>query len=207
MRIRVLALIVLLSLAPAGAADAKRRHHHKRGHHHARKHAAKPAPKPDPPKPDPAKPVKFDGGCDFSGTVTFTPAMTSTPQPTAQHALAPGTCSGTFVDRQGRTSTLDKAPVTYTAESSGSISCLSGTATGAGRLLFPGGSLAFNFSETRPGVAPVLRLTGKAGGELDGFATPSQSQDPAASIQDCNGTGMKSFALDMHFQATSPISG
>jgi hypothetical protein len=202
-----LALIVILALAPAGAADAKRRHHHKRGHHHTRRHAAKPAPKSDPAKPDPAKPVKFDGSCDFSGTVAFTPAMTSTPQPTVQHALAPGICTGTFVDGQGSTSTLDKAPVIYAAESSGSISCLDGTATGAGRLLFPGGSLAFNFSETRLVATPLLRLTGKAGGELDGFAAPSQSQDPAASVQDCNGSGMKSFALDMHFQATSPISG
>jgi hypothetical protein len=133
--------------------------------------------------------------------------MTSTPRPTAQHALAPGICSGTFADGQGRTSRLDKAPVIYAVESSGSISCLDGTATGGGRLLFPGGSLAFNFSETRLVATPFLRLTGKAGGELDGFATPSQSQDPAASVQDCNGSGMKSFALDMHFQATSPISG
>jgi hypothetical protein len=206
-RIRVLALIVILAVAPAGAADAKRRHHHKRGHHPTRKHVAKPAPTPEP-SPQPPKPSKFDGSCDLSGKVMLTPPLTNTPQPVSQHALALGSCSGTFTDGTGRTSALDKAPVTYAAESSAdAASCLDGTATGAGQLLFPGGTIAFGFSETRLVATPLLRLTGKAGGEMDALATPSPSVDPVAAVQDCNGSGLKAFAFDAHFQTTSPISG
>src|SRR5689334_18331238 len=53
------------------------------------------------------KPESFNGSCEFSGSVTFTPPMTMTPQPIAQHADAPGTCTGTFTDRFGRPHTLD----------------------------------------------------------------------------------------------------
>jgi hypothetical protein len=138
----------------------------------------------------------------------LTPPLTNTPQPVTQHALAPGSCSGTFTDGTGRTSSLDKVPVTYAAESSADAgSCLDGTATGAGQLLFPGGTIAFGFSETRLVATPLLRLTGKAGGEMDALATPSPSMDPVAAVQDCNGSGLKAFAFDAHFQTTSPISG
>ena len=47
------------------------------------------------------KPESFDGSCEFSGAVSFTPPMTTAPQPVAQHADAPGACTGTFVDEYG----------------------------------------------------------------------------------------------------------
>jgi hypothetical protein len=159
-------------------------------------------------KHKPPRPATFQGNCDFSGTVTLTPGMTNTPQSVAQHASAAGTCTGTFSDRRGRTSSLDRAPAIYKADSAGDhVSCLAGTATGAGTLSFAGGALAFAFSETRLVATPLLKLTGKAGGEMDGFTTPSQSQDPVASVQACNGSGLESLAFDAHFQTTSPISG
>jgi hypothetical protein len=185
-------------------SKAKHAHKHRAKKTHKRRHtSAQPAPQPE------AKPeATFEGSCDFSGTVALKPGMTNTPQPVAQHAVAPGTCTGTFRDGKGSTSSLDKAPVTYAAESAGDkISCLDGTATGTGTLSFPGGALAFAFSETRLATTPLLKLTGTAGGEMDGFATPSQSQDPVASVQACNGSGLESFALDVHFHTTSPISG
>jgi hypothetical protein len=200
-----------LAIVPAVSgqpATAKHVHKHKAKKKHKRRHASpQPAPKREP-KPEPRRPATFEGSCDFSGTVTFTPGMTNTPQPVAQHALAPGTCTGTFSDGTGRTSSLDKAPVTYAAESAGDqVSCLDGTATGSGTLALPGGALAFTFSETRLVAAPLLKLTGTAGGEMDGFAAPSQSQDPVASVQACNGPGLESYALDVHLQTTTPISG
>jgi hypothetical protein len=203
----VLATVPAVSGQPA-ASKAEHAHRHPAKKKHKRRHAsAHPAPKPEPP-PAPPRPATFDGSCDLSGTVTLTPGMTNTPQPVVQHALAAGTCTGTFSDGKGRTSSLDKAPVTYAAESAGDqVSCLDGTATGTGTLSFPGGALAFALSETRLVATPLLRLTGKAGGEMDGFATPSQSQDTVASVQACNGSGLESFALDIHVQTSSPMAG
>jgi hypothetical protein len=216
---RTLAVIAVLAFALAtgpavsgrpatSKAKQKHGHNHTAKKKHKRRHAsAQPAPKPES-TPEPPRPATFDGSCDFSGTVTLTPGMTNTPQPVTQHALAPGTCTGTFSDTKGRTSSLDKAPVTYAAESAGDqVSCLDGTATGTGTLSFPGGALAFAFSETRLVATPLLRLTGTAGGGMDGFATPSQRQDTVASVQACNGSGLEAFAIDAHFQTTSPISG
>ncbi|MFL5842118.1 MAG: hypothetical protein ACJ77Z_16840 [Thermoleophilaceae bacterium] len=154
------------------------------------------------------RPVSFSGSCDFSGSVTFSPPMTNTPQRVAQHAFAPGACTGTFTDGKGRPRVLDNAPVTYVADSAGAtVSCLAGTATGAGRLLFPHGALPFAFSETRLVATPLLQLTGRSGGSMDGVATPSQSQDPVSAVQDCNGPGLRAFALDAHFRTTPAISG
>jgi hypothetical protein len=216
---RTLAVIAVIAFAlatvPAVSSHsatwrAKQRHAHKHKAHkkHKRRHApAQPAPEPES-APQPPRPATFAGSCDFSGTVTLTPGMTNTPQPVVQRALAPGTCTGTLTDGKGRTSSLDKAPVTYATESAGAaVSCLDGTATGTGTLSFPGAALAFAFSETRLVATPLLRLTGNAGGEMDGFSAPSQRQDPVASVQACNGSGLESFALDAHFQTTAPISG
>jgi hypothetical protein len=89
-RTRLFACIAATALAfggVAGAADARARHKHSQ---HSR-------------------PASFDGSCDFSGAVTFTPPMTTSSQPIAQHADAPGACSGTFVDGRGRTHQLDHA--------------------------------------------------------------------------------------------------
>jgi hypothetical protein len=215
---RTLAVIAAIAFALATVpavsgrpATSKPKHAHK---HEAKKkkpkrrhRSAQPVPRPES-KPEPPRPATFAGSCDFSGTVSFTPGMTNTPQPVAQRALAPGTCTGTVSDGKGRTSSLDKAAVTYAAESAGDeVSCLDGTATGTGMLSFPGGALAFAFSETRLVATPLLRLTGKGGGEMDGFATPSQSQDPVASVDACNGSGLESYALDIHLQTTTPLSG
>jgi hypothetical protein len=219
MRVRALVLITAVAVAfagmpaPAGEAAASKSKH-KHGKKHKERKAkkkqrhAKPAPEPAPqPAPEPRKPVSFDGSCDFAAVVKFTPAMTNTPQPVAQSATATGTCTGTFTDGKGSSSALDAAPVTYAASSSGeAVSCLAGTATGAGQLVFPGGALGIAFSETRVAATPLLELTGNAGGKADGVGTPSQSQDPAAAVQDCGGTGLKEFALDAHFEV-SHLSG
>jgi hypothetical protein len=154
------------------------------------------------------KPERFDGSCEFSGSVTFTPPMTSAPQPIAQHADAPGTCTGTFADRRGRTRQLDNTPATYRAESSGdAVSCAFGLASGSGALVFPGGQIAFAMNEYRGGATPLIRLTGKAGGEAWMPVTPSQSSDPVAAVQACNGAGLDHFDLDAHMQTMGAISG
>jgi hypothetical protein len=154
------------------------------------------------------KPESFDGSCEFSGSVTFAPPMTSAPQPIAQDADAPGQCSGTFTDRFGRKHELDNAPAAYRAESSGDqVSCAFGLASGTGTLVFPYGEIAFTMNEYRGGATPIIRLTGKAGGEAWMPVTPSQSSDPAAAVQACNGAGLDHFDLDGHLQTMGPIAG
>lgn len=208
MTIRLIACIAATALAfggVAGVADARAKHKHHR-HHGAKRHAKRhPAP---PPRPPQTTPESFDGSCEFSGAVVFTPPMTSTPQPVTQHADAPGTCTGTFVDQFGGTHQLDGAAVRYRAESSGDqVSCEFGLASGAGTLSFPDGEIAFAMNEYRGGATPLIRLTGKNGGEAWMPVTPSQSSDPAAAVQACNGAGLDRFELDAHMQTTEALRG
>lgn len=192
MTTRLIACIAATALAfggVAGAADARAKHKH----HHAKKTT---------------RPESFDGSCEFSGAVTFTPPMTSAPQPVAQHADAPGTCTGTFVDRYGGTHQLDGAAARYRAESSGDqVSCAFGVASGTGTLSFPDGEIAFAMNEYRGGATPLIRLTGKNGGEAWMPVTPSQSSDPVAAVQACNGAGLDHFDLDAHMQTTEAMRG
>ena len=208
---RGIALITALVVALAGVAsvaDARTRHEHKQ--HHAKKHKKhnRQAKKPTAPRPQQLKPESFDGSCDFSGAVTFTPPMTSAPQPVAQHANAPGSCSGTFVDRFGATHQYDGSAATYLAESSGdTVSCAFGTASGAGSLTFPDGEISFAMNEYRAGATPLIRLAGKDGGEAWMSVTPSQGSDPAAAVQACNAGGLERFELDGRMQTTERMSG
>jgi hypothetical protein len=196
--------------AVAGVADARSKHQSKK-HHHAKKHKGarhKRTARPAPPRPQPVKPESFDGRCEFSGAVTFTPPMTSQPQPVAQHADAPGTCSGTFTDKLGRTHELDDAGARYRAESSGDqVSCEFGLASGTGTLTFPDGEISFAMNEYRGGATPLIRLQGKDGGEAWMPVTPSQSSDPGAAIQACNGAGLDEFELDAHMSTMGAMSG
>jgi hypothetical protein len=190
--VRLIACIAATALALGGvanAADARSRHKH-RQHAHS------------------TKPESFDGSCEFSGAVIFTPPMTTQPQPVAQHADAPGKCSGTFTDRFGGTHQLANADARYRAESSGDqVSCAFGIASGTGTLTFPDGVITFAMTEYRGGATPLIRLTGKAGGEAWMPVTPSQSSDPAAAVQACNGAGLERFDLDAHMQTMEALSG
>ena len=154
------------------------------------------------------KPESFDGSCEFSGAVKFTPPMTNTPQPTAQHADAPGTCTGTFVDKFGGTHQLDNAPARDVADSSGDmVSCTFGLAKGAGTLYFPDGEIDFTMTEYRAAATPLIRFDGKAGGGAWMPVTPSQDSDPAAAVQACGGAGLSEFKLDAHMRTDGAISG
>jgi hypothetical protein len=196
------AFVVGLAMAPA---DASARHRH---HKHHRHHKPRPQPPPAPTPPPATKPASFDGSCTFSGAVKFTPPMTSTAQPVAQHADAPGTCTGRFVDQFGGTHELDNAATRYQADSSGDqVSCEFGLAAGSGALVFPDGQIPFTMHEYRAGATPMIRLDGKTSGGAWMPVTPSQGSDPAAAVQACNGAGLSEFDLDAHLQTDSPITG
>ena len=155
-----------------------------------------------------AQASSFHGSCEFSGTVFFDPPMTTAPQTIAQSAAAPGTCSGTLVGRRGRTRALDAAPARYRARSSGDgVSCAFGLASGSGVLTIGRARIPFLMTEYRGGATPLIRLTGKAGGEAWMPVTPSQSSDPVAAVQACNGPGLDHFDLDAHMQTLGAISG
>lgn len=151
--------------------------------------------------------TSFDGSCDFSGTVRFDPPMTTTPQPVAQSADAPGTCSGTLVDRR-RSDKLNAAPATYRARSSGdAVSCAFGVASGGGVLTLGRSRIAFTMTEYRGGATPLIHLQGRRSGEAWMQVTPSQNSDPVAAVQACSAGGLSSFALDAHMQTVGAMSG
>jgi hypothetical protein len=154
------------------------------------------------------RPASFDGSCEFVGPVKFTPPMTNNPQPISQYANAPGTCTGTFVDREGRSHQLNDAPARDRAHSSGdTVSCAFGLASGAGTLSFPYGVIAFTMHEYRPGATPLIEFDGRAGGQAWMPVTPAQGSDPVAAAQACSGAGLSEFLLDGHFQSNGAIRG
>jgi hypothetical protein len=190
----------------SGGAHGVRLHrralHKRRAHRRQRAHQAQAA------RAQVARSNSFDGTCSFSGPVHFDPAMTNTPQTIQQYVRIPGTCSGTFVDSRGRTHQLSDAPTTFTETSTAAnSSCLSGTATGTGALIFQIGKILFSFSETRPGATPLLTLTGARSGSANGVAHPSQSEDAVADAQACNGAGLEQFNVDAEMTTTPTISG
>jgi hypothetical protein len=136
----------------------------------------------------------FSGSCALSGTVLFSPPMTTTPQSISQSADATGTCNG--------------KPARYRASSSGdNVSCAFGLDTGSGVLRIGRSRIAFTMSEYRGGATPLIHLTGRRGGEAWMAVTPSQDSDPLAAVQACNGAGLEAFALDAHLQTTEPLRG
>lgn len=158
--------------------------------------------------PAAARPASFDGSCEFSGGVRFSPPMTTAPQPVSQYANAPGRCTGTFVDRRGHSHALNDAPARDRAWSSGdAVSCAFGIATGYGRLTFPFGVVRFAMTEYRGGATPLIHFTGRRGGEAWMPVTPSRDADPVAALQACNAAGLERFALDAHMHTLGPMSG
>ena len=141
----------------------------------------------------------FDGTCEMSGVIRHDPPLTGVPTPTEVRGSFSGTCSGSFTDRDGRTSQLDAAPASYEVrDAGGDLSCLGGTATGTGRLIFgKGREIEFSLTERRPapGVA-VVSLEGSAGGSATVFGTVSQSEDPMEINERCNGSGLRTVHGD-----------
>jgi len=200
-------LVVAFAFQPADASASAGHHKHHKHHKHHRHHRAQPAPQA-PADPPPAGPASFDGSCEFSGAVKFTPPMTTTPQTIAQHADAPGTCTGTFVDASGASHQLDNSPVRDVSESSGdAVSCEFGLASGTGHFIFSFGSIAFTLHEYRVGATPIIRFDGKTSGGSWMVITPSPSSDPVAAVQACGGAGLQEFDLDAHMQTDEPITG
>jgi hypothetical protein len=151
--------------------------------------------------------ASFDGSCDFSGTVVFTPAMTNDVQPTAQHAVAPGTCTGAFVDRRGRSHSLDGARARYAASSSGElVSCGGGIAHGIGTLSFRFGKIRFSMIERRAAALATLRLKGARSGAATLLAAPPPESGPSA-VQQCGGSGLKKVRIDGHLETSPPLAG
>ena len=153
------------------------------------------------------KPVSFSGDCEFAGTVAFDPPMTNEPQTVQQRAKAPGTCSGTFVDRKGREHQLDGARVTYRATAGGdAVSCASGTPSGGGALVFRRGRLRFAMSEARVGPLATVSLRGRRSGSATFVVTPRPDGDPVALLQKCAGSGIERVELVGRL-SSSGISG
>jgi hypothetical protein len=135
----------------------------------------------------------FEGVCQLSGAIRHQPPLTGEPAPTKVHGSFSGACSGEFTDRDGRTRQLDGAPVDYEARGVGELSCLGGTATGTGSLLFGGTQeIQFSLTERRPGPGlAVVTLEGAAGGSAIVLGTVSPSEDLVEANERCSGSGLR----------------
>jgi hypothetical protein len=150
----------------------------------------------------------FEGECEMSGAIRHQPPLTGEPTPTTVHGSFSGTCSGELTDKGGQTRQLDGAPAEYKARGFGELSCLGGSATGTGRLVFGGGQeIEFSLTERRPapGLA-VVTLQGAAGGSATVFGTVSPSEDPVELNERCNGSGLRLVHGDARI-VSSGISG
>jgi len=143
----------------------------------------------------------FSGTCEMRGLILHEPPLTNEPAPTQVRGSFSGTCSGELTNRRGRTRQLDGAPGAYKARPAGELSCLGGTATGDGRLVF--GRKIFgrrkvievSLTERRtPGLAEVT-LEGAAGGTASVTGTVS-----AVGLVDagerCSGPGLRRLRGD-----------
>lgn len=150
----------------------------------------------------------FSGNCQLSGSVSFSPPLTTSPQTISQTVQAQGTCSGTFVDAGGRTHQLNNAPVAYRGTERGAdSSCGGGTDSGPGQVTLAGGTIRFTISETRATGVVVASATGAAGGSAKALAAPSPSESPAAIAQQCAGSGLKQANIQIQLSTTPTISG
>jgi hypothetical protein len=142
---------------------------------------------------------RFVGNCELSGVIRHQPPLTQEPAATRIHGSFSGTCSGAFTDREGRTRQLDGAPADYKVrDAGGDLSCLGGTATGTGSLLFGRGQeIEFSLTERRPapGLA-VATLEGADGGSATVFGTVSPSEDLMELNERCSGSGVRSLRGD-----------
>src|SRR5437763_2324154 len=150
----------------------------------------------------------FNGSCRLSGSVSFSPRLTSSSQPVDQSAQASGTCTGSFVDRGGHTHQLESAPVSYQATEHGdAASCGGGTDAGSGQLAFPQGTLRFTISELRATGVVAASLSGAGGGSATATVNPSTSENPATTVQQCAGPELAQSDIDINLQTTPDISG
>jgi hypothetical protein len=154
-------------------------------------------------------PIGFDGTCAFSGQVTFDPPLTNSPQPITQHADGPGTCTGTLVDRAGRSHELEDAPSRYVATEKGDqVSCGAGSDAGTGVLVFPTfGRLHFDVSENRAGGVAVLNARGARGGSATVTGSISPDEDQAEILSKCAGSGLEAVGLDANLSTNGTFSG
>jgi hypothetical protein len=150
----------------------------------------------------------FTGQCQFSGRVSWDPALTNQPQTVTQRAKVAGTCSGQFVDGRGRTHQLSDSPASVSETSQNpNATCSGGTSTGRAVMSFRYGTIGAGFQEERAGAAAVITLTGDAGGSATSLVTASTSEDPVDILMRCAGPGLDSARIDADDTTTPSISG
>jgi hypothetical protein len=150
----------------------------------------------------------FSGTCKLSGTATWDPPMTNTPQAATQRVQATGTCSGTFTGRNGRARQLNDALVSWqTTEYTPDASCSAETDSGSGKVTFQYGTIRFTISETRVTAGAAFTLKGARGGSAAGEANISPNADPVAITEACGGAGLTEAPTDIQTTTTPSISG
>lgn len=152
--------------------------------------------------------ISFDGTCQLSGTVAFSPRVTTSPARIRNRPSLTGTCSGTLTKRGGNTVNLSNAPVRYRATELGTReSCEANPdSRGRGELIFRAGALRFRVLENRVSGTAALSFTGVRGGSATGVANVN-SPNPAGILEQCEMGGLASSPVDVVIQTTPTIRG
>jgi hypothetical protein len=160
------------------------------------------------PSPAAPPPLTFDGQCQLSGTVSFSPRMTTTPGIVRNYPSATGTCSGSLRGRDGKTVQLSNAAVRYRALEVGTQeSCGSNlNASGSGVLLFNAGPVRFRIVENRVSGTAALSFTGAHGGSATAVANVN-TPNPPGLLEQCAMGGVASVPVQLVIRTTPSISG
>jgi hypothetical protein len=163
-----------------------------------------------------ANQITFDGSCSVHGTATFdSPYLKGNgpPGPVGYHFKTTGDpaksfCDGKLNGKDGHY--LVNAYVDGGKGANDHLSCQGSVGSGGtGALTFPGG-LKFPLTLDIAGVLTEvgLHITDGKGGNAFGEASfrDAASADPAKTLGDCNGTGVKSLEFNAMFQGAGPIT-
>jgi hypothetical protein len=150
----------------------------------------------------------FEGICQFSGSVRFSPPLTTAQQSGSGFAKASGTCTGTFSDARGRLHRLYGDVMRYVASNQGTTSCGLAIAEGSGYLRYRSWKLRFRLTETRVTGGAHLRLDGAGGGFAEGDARLDEREDPDEIAENCMASGLREARVDIDIVSLPPgISG
>lgn len=145
----------------------------------------------------------FSGSCSISGTDTFDPPASNTPQDLHVSYDATGTCSGSLDGHQ-----LSNAPVSWHSEgySYGTCAQANTTQPGTASMTFPNGASiqsTFDFSSllTQINMSYYGVRSGFAAGQAT-FLTPRTGPD---AVINCAGPGDRRVPMDLTLSTDSPL--
>lgn len=146
----------------------------------------------------------FSGTCTWTSVLSFDPGLTTMPEPTALHADATGTCTGTLTAGPS-TERLANTPTRFVLDThSAALSCLGGPISGTATLSVGNRSIEMGIAEVQLATASVLKLSGSSTGSAVAVATMDTRADPLSALE-CAGGGIAEAPITIVFTTLSPM--